>query len=145
MLVVLGIFSAGLLGLIIYFAVSPKSSRPLRLAALGALGLIGLSLVVCGIIIIRGPGEDSGDVPLPAIIEVQPQKKGGNLLDLIVFFAIFLLVLALIIYATIKNKGKKDAGSKKSQSSSIFSNDDQLNIHESDDEENEDSFEIETK
>ena len=88
MQVVLVILSVGLLGLIIYFAVSPKSSRLLRLTALVALVLIGLSLGICGIFLIKGPGETKEFIPL-VLQESQPQAKSSNTGAIITFFIVF--------------------------------------------------------
>ena len=144
MLVVLIILSAGLLGVIIYFAISPKSSKLLRLAALIALGLIGLSLVVAGIFIIRGPGDEPGDIPLPFMVDEQPQKKGSNLFDILIFLVVFLAVMGLLIFSALRGSKKKTQVAKKSEEASIFSDDDQLHLGEPE-EEIDDSFEIDTK
>ena len=143
MQVVLAIFSAGLLGLIIYFAVSPKSSRLLKRTALAALGLIGLSLGVCGIFLIKGPSNSPEIVPLPVFEESTPPVRSSNTLMIIVFFLIFLFVLGLIIFLSLRGQRKKGEEPKKDEKSPIFSNDDELNIQDLDDKE--DSFDIETE
>ena len=99
MQIVLIILSVGFLGLIVYFAFSPKSSRFLKLAALIALGLIGLSLGIAVVFILLGFGEGSGDVPLPFSLDApqNPVQRSSNIAELLVFLAILFSVLFLII------------------------------------------------
>ena len=109
MQVFLAILSVGLLGLIIYFAVSPKSSGLLRLAALIALGLIAISIGVCAIFLVRGPTEATDVIPLPFLppdADPQPERKGD--LPVIIGFLVLLLVLVgLIYYSSKKEKERK--------------------------------------
>ena len=143
MQVVLSVISLGLLGLIIYFAVSPKSSRILRLSAFAALGLIGISLVVCGIFIIRGPGESAEIIPLPVFEEAKPAAKSGNMATVVVFFIIFVLVLALIVFLAIRDQKKKGKGQVKGpEKEAAFSATDELEIEDPSINED-DSFDIE--
>ena len=98
MLIVLGILSVGLLGLIIKFAVSPKSSRQLRMAAIIALVLIVLSIGVCVIILIRGPSKTPGDFPLPVFQgDAQPVKK-NNLPAILSYVVLLLFIVGLMVY-----------------------------------------------
>jgi len=144
MQVVLIILSVGLTGLIIYFAVSPKSSRLLKITAFIALALSGLSLGVAGIFLIIGPGEGSEFIPLPVFQEFQPPPaKSGNTLAVVVFFMVFLGVLGLIIALALREQRKKDQKAKKAP---VFPDDAGLNDRLSIDGPNlkeEDSFEIE--
>ena len=121
MQVVLAILSVGLLGLIIYFAVSPKSSRLLRIVAIIALGLIGLSLGICSIFLIMGPSKDPGDIPLPAFLNAPkaPPKK-GNLVEILVFLVILALILALIIALVSRDHKKKAEAAKKPKPQPVF-------------------------
>jgi len=108
MLVVLIIISIGLLGLVIYFAVSKKSSRQLKLAAFIALGLIALALAVAGIFLLSGPGEDTHHIPLPVFQEAQIQPADdSNILEVVIFFLIFLLVMGLIVGLALKSQRRK--------------------------------------
>jgi len=129
MIVVLIILSLGLLGVIIYFAVSPKSTRLLRLSAIIALGVIGLSLVVCGIIIIIGPGESSDVISFPIFPDMpQPAKKITNVSDIIILI-ILLLFIGFVFYRAIKEQKKTPAVvPKKNEKSSIFQETDELDI-----------------
>jgi amino acid transporter len=114
MLVVLAILSVGLLGFIIYLALSPKSTRFMKLASLIALGLIGLSLGICAIFLIIGPGEDDGGVPFPVFSDAPPtQPRQTNIIETLVFFAVFLLIMGLIVTLAIRDRRKKEALPKK--------------------------------
>jgi hypothetical protein len=81
-----------LLGVIIYFALSPKSSKILRLTALGALGAIILSIVICAVIIITGMESTAKTPVMPDFFaeEAQPAAASANFLVLF-FLAVFLL------------------------------------------------------
>ena len=108
MQVVLIILSAGLLGMIIYFAASSSSSRLLKRVSIIAMGLIALSLVIAGILVIRGPGETE-EIVLPAVLGQQaPEASSTNYFGIIVFLLLFLLIIGLIIAVTHKNSQKKE-------------------------------------
>jgi len=116
MQVVLIILSVGLLGLIVYFAVSGKSSRHLKRAAFIALGLIALALAVAGILLLAGPGEGAHHIPLPGFQEAQPAPgEDSNILEIMIFLLVFLLVIGLIIGISLKNQRKKEGAQKKAQ------------------------------
>ena len=125
MLVVLAIISLGLLGTIIYFAFSPKSSRILKLASLGALGLIGLSLGICAVILIMGHGEDDGKIPIPVFADPPPtvQPKNSNIVETVVFFTIFFVIMLLIVFLVIRERKQKEAFvAKKPEAKAVFAN-----------------------
>ena len=114
MQVVMAILSAGLLGLIIYFAFSPKSSKLLRRVAIIALVLIGLSLGICSIFLIMGPSKDPGDIPLPPFLNTpKAAPKKGNLVEILVFLVILALIMALIIVLVSRDHKKKAEEAKK--------------------------------
>ena len=144
MQVVLIILSVGLLGVIIYFAVSPKSSRLLRLSSLIALGLIGLSLGVCGIFLIRGPGEEAADAFVPVFQETSSPSKSSNAGPIVAFLVIFAAIMALIVFLALRDQRKKGRGTKGGGKAPVFQKNDDLGLEETvgkiDDE---DSFEIE--
>lgn len=106
-------FSFGLLGMIIYFAVSPKSSRLLKLAARIALVLISLSLVIGGIFLVIGPGEGGDYIPLPVFLDQPPaEDQGNNIAGVVIFLLIFALIMGLVIYLSAKAHRKNDKSAK---------------------------------
>ena len=146
MLVFLAIISMGLLGLIVYFAVSPKSSRLLRLTAIIALGAICLSLAVCGIIIFIGPAEDQTANPLSLFSDITaPAEKKGNILEIIVIVAL-MIALGLVIAKAYRDQQKQAGKAKKAAKSPAFPGGDELDDLEMNapkkDEEFDDSFDL---
>ena len=149
MVVVLAILSLGLLGVIIYFAISPKSSRLLKLTALIALGVIGLSLMVCAILIIIGPKGDKETIPL-VLQDVAPQvKRDKNILDIIIIIGL-LLVVSLVIFKSMRDQKKSGLTLKKPEKPKLFQDGDDLVLNvkldnaEEDNDEDEESFDLST-
>ena len=129
--IVLIIFSVGLLGVIIYFVVSPKSSRLLRISGIIALGLIGLSLAVCGFFLIKGPSQGEVFLPLPFLPDDAPQPaKKTNIPVIISFLLVFLVILGLIVITSIKEKQRKYVPEKKVIKHEAFKTGDDLEIAE---------------
>ena len=101
------ILSLGLLGLIIYFAFSNKSSRILKLSAIGALALICLALIVCGFILIFGGGSDEDQITLPVFADAAPQQeRAAGPMDIILLL-VFLFGLAIVIYVAMKREKER--------------------------------------
>jgi hypothetical protein len=108
MQVVLVILSLTLLGAIIYFVVSPKSSRLLRVSGIIALVLIGLALGVCGIVLVRGPAEVEDAIPLPFLLDAEPKPKNKTNIGVIIgYFAAFAVIFGLVAYSAKKEKQRK--------------------------------------
>ena len=105
--IVFGIISVVLLGIIINFAVSPKSSRLLRLAAIIALVLIGLSVGVCGILLIRGSTQDPEAMPLPFLAESESKPEQNKNMPMIISFSAVFLFLAGLVFMTSLRESKK--------------------------------------
>jgi len=145
MQVVLIILSVGLLGLIVYFAVSPKSSRLLKLTAFIALGLIGLSIGVAGFFLIMGPGESEELIPLPVFHDAQPQAaSNSNLGPVIGFLVVFAIIMGLIVYLALREQRRKEKAPKSASKAPVFPVEEELNIDGPDMELGmEDGFEIE--
>ena len=147
MLVFLAIVSVGLLGLIVYFAISPKSSRLLRLAAIIALGAICLSLAVCGIIIFIGPSEDTSAIPLSVFADITvPAEQKTNVLEIVIILAL-MIGLGLVMAKAYKDQQKQAGKAKKAAASPVFSSSDDLDDLEmgtpkKDDDEFDDSFDL---
>ena len=145
MIVVLTILSLGLLGVIIYFAISPKSSRILKISAIAALSVIGISLLVCGILIIRGPSQDPAAVPFPVLADTPAPARKNNLADIIIL-AVMLLIVGFVIILAIRQKPKKAEAVKKPSGAPAFQDGEDLDIDLGDapeKKENDDSFDIE--
>ena len=148
MIVVLIILSLGLLGVIIYFAVSPNSSRLLRLSAIIALGAIGLALIICGIIILIGPGEDEDIISFPVFPDISPPTKKINNVSDIIILVVFLALISFVVYRAVKEQKKTPAATaKKAEKSPIFQDSDELDIDElskgTEEKDDEESFDIE--
>ena len=144
MIIVLSILSVALLGVIIYFAISPKSSRLLRMAAIIALSVIGLSLLICGFFIIRGPAQDPQAVPFPVLADTQAPERKGHIADLIILAVLIAVVSFVIFMATRKKPGKAQPAAKTAVSS-VFQDGDDLGIDLNDEpgeKENDESFDI---
>jgi Na+/melibiose symporter-like transporter len=108
MQVVLGIISLVLLGAIIYFVVSPKSSRLLKKSAIIALALIGLAVGVCGVFLVRGPAKVETEIPLPFLADAEPKPQNKTNIGVIIgYFAAFVIIFGLVAYSSRKEKGKK--------------------------------------
>ena len=112
MLVVLIILSVGLLGLTIFFAISRSSTRPLKLAAFIAMGLIALSLVVGGIFLIAGTGETEEPIPFQMPGTPAQEAQTGNVVEVLVFLLLFFVIMALVIGLTIREQRRKNAAGK---------------------------------
>ena len=144
MLVVGIILSLGLLGLIIYFAISRKSSRRLKFAAIIALACIGVSLIICGYFIIRGPGADKAALPFPALVDGPAPVKQRNIADLIIL-AVLVAVVGVVIFISLRDKRKKAEPAKR-KAEPVFQESDDLDIEIAESPVNnnsEDSFDIE--
>ena len=141
MLVVGIVFSVLLLGVIVFFAVSPKSSRLLRLTAIIALGLICVSLIISGIVIVIGPSEDPSIIVLPVFQDSAPEVKSGFRITDLLIILVILGVLSFIIVKALKDqknapkvepKSGKNAGLGdeilQSKSSSIDSDEDSFDF-----------------
>jgi flagellar basal body-associated protein FliL len=108
LIIVLSVLSLGLLGLIVFFFFSKKSSPALKRAALGALAAIALSLGVCGFIVIRGPAAPEAELYLPVVtVTDQPPAKSANTAGLLVFLVILAALLGVIIFLGMRDQRKK--------------------------------------
>jgi len=143
MQVVLGIISIILLGVIIYFVVSPKSSRLLRISGIIALGLIGLAVGICGVFLIRGPAEVKTEISLPFLTDADPKpEKKTNTGVVIGYFAAFAFIFGLVAYSSRKEKGKKDEPVKKAAKKEAFENVDKNKLDVGQEPGDDESFDI---
>jgi drug/metabolite transporter (DMT)-like permease len=126
MQVFLGIISVAFLGGIIYFLISPKSSRLLRMSAIIALALIGLAVGVCGVFLIRGPGEVDTMIPLPFLTDAEPKPKAKTNIGVILgYFVAFAIIFGFVAYSSKKEKGRKYEPVKKTVKKEVFQSTDE--------------------
>jgi uncharacterized membrane protein len=96
------------LGLIVYFALSKKSSRIVRLAALAALGAVILSVLVCGVILALSLEGGGGEPLMPdflAVEEPDPPSK-TNTFVLIVVMLLLLAFLGIVVFLSLREQRK---------------------------------------
>jgi uncharacterized membrane protein len=104
----------GFLGLIIYFALSKKSSRLVRLAALIALGAVILSVLVCGVIVILSLGEGGGEPRMPEFLAAgEPEPPAKTSTFVLVIVILFLLIfLGMVVVFSLKEQRKTETPEK---------------------------------
>jgi multisubunit Na+/H+ antiporter MnhB subunit len=97
-----------LLGVIIRFALSPRTDRLVKRAALIALGAIGLAILACMIMVIAGPEavveeEVFAGLPLaePVATGISPYR-----IYLLVLGSAMLALIGLIIFLALREKAK---------------------------------------
>jgi len=143
MQIVLAIISVALLGVIIYFVVSPKSSRLLRMSAIIALTLIGLAVGVCGVFLIRGPAEVDTGIPLPFLADAGPKPKAKSNIGVIIgYFVAFAILLGFVAYASRKEKGRKYEPVKKAVKKEAFPSADENKLDLGQTPDDDESFDI---
>jgi hypothetical protein len=110
MLYVIIPLSVVLLGVIVYFALSRRSSKIIRLSALGALGAIMLSIIICAIIVFAGRGSAGDEPVMPDFFATEPLPAApqGNFLALF-FLALFLLaLLGSVTFLSLKERKRQE-------------------------------------
>jgi hypothetical protein len=122
MQVVLIILSVILLGFIIYYAVSSKSSRIVKLSALIALGLIGLSLGVASIVlVVNSSNHDDEEPRLPVFLNPTAETpKKSNTVEIIIFLVFLAAIIGLIAVVTSRDRKIRQQEAKKAGPSRIF-------------------------
>ena len=100
------IISIALLGVMVYFALDKKSSFKMRLAALGAIALMILTVIICVII---GLSEKTVPIDPSTFIVGEPLevKEEGNSIIAILFSILFLLALFVVIVVLAMREHKK--------------------------------------
>ena len=88
----------GFLAGIIYLAVSRRSSRTIKLVALGALAVMVLAVIICLFFVfgVIKTGAAREYIPPDVDISQMPQAAGPNVVALIMFI-IFLIVLFILV------------------------------------------------
>jgi amino acid transporter len=109
MLIFLGILAVALLGGMIYTFLSRKSVKSIKLAALIALVLSGISLAVCGIFIVLGADTSSAEglYPVLTAVEEAPAGSGDDILVIAIILIILLAFFGFIIFLGLKDQKKK--------------------------------------
>ncbi|MDR0718493.1 MAG: hypothetical protein LBF78_02565 [Treponema sp.] len=108
MLIFLGVLAAALLGWLIYTFLSRKSVKSIKLAALVALVLSGISLAVCGVFIVLGTGTSSAKGPYPVLAALEEAPAGSDDDGLVIAIILILLLafFGFIIFLGLKDQKK---------------------------------------
>jgi hypothetical protein len=106
-LIILGVVMAG--G-VIYLAISKKSSFKIRIAALGALALMALSVIVCMVIYFKGAKAPKVFI-LPDALpsDIPPPQSETNIMMMVVFL-IFMIALVVGVSVVSMREQKKADG-----------------------------------
>ena len=96
-----------LLAGVVYFALAPQSSKMIRLAAIGALGLMIVTLVVCLIIFISAPEPQILVLPGTPESEIPPPPGHGNDIIAIISILILLVIFAAVLYISQKQQQRE--------------------------------------
>jgi drug/metabolite transporter (DMT)-like permease len=108
--IILTIVSAALLGFIVYFAFSPRSSKILKRAAIIALVLTTLSLAVCAFLLLSEPAASPGQVFVETTEQPPPVKKTSAAPVFIVLSLLLLFMFFIAFLAIREEKRKKGPG-----------------------------------
>jgi multisubunit Na+/H+ antiporter MnhF subunit len=109
MIIVGAIVSLALLAVIIRFALSPRTDRLVKRAALIALAAIGLAIVVCLALVIAGPRAEEEEEVFAGLPLAEPVAAAGNpnRMYLLVLGIIMLLFVGLVIVLSLREEKKK--------------------------------------
>jgi preprotein translocase subunit YajC len=110
-LVILGIIGAALLVMMFYFFLSRKSSKGLKLLALGALIVSGITMAVCGFFIAFGARAVEEEEILEQAILNEPAapEKTGGIVNFVIFLAVLVIFFGVIIFLGIRDQRKRAA------------------------------------
>ncbi|MDR2745999.1 MAG: hypothetical protein LBB77_01005 [Treponema sp.] len=101
-------FSVVLLGVIVYFALSRKSSKSLRLTALAALGAIILSVLICAIIILSGAEFGGKEPVMPDFLSLEPPPAPKGDFFVLFFLAVFIIAfLGVVIFLSLRERKRQ--------------------------------------
>jgi ABC-type phosphate transport system permease subunit len=110
MLFVIVPLSVLLLGCIVYFALSPGSSRTLRLAAVGALGASILAVLICVIILVAGMDRSAAEPVMPDFFNAEPPPAAeGNGAALLVVAAVLLAFLGTVVVLSLRERRRQES------------------------------------
>jgi fatty acid desaturase len=105
MIIVSVMVSLALLGVIVRFALSKSSEKPVKQAAVIALAAISLAVIVCLILVVSGPGaveEEPVFAGLPLAEPVQVDDPAAPFI--LVSGIVLLLFLGVVIFFALKDK-----------------------------------------
>ena len=94
---------------VIYLAISSKSSRIIKIVALCALGLMVLTVIVCMLIVfgvIQSGGSQPQMLPDAVLSDAPPPPPKPNILPVIMFSIVFILLFALVLVLSLRDKKK---------------------------------------
>jgi cbb3-type cytochrome oxidase subunit 3 len=112
-LVILGLV---ILAGIIYLAISKKSSFKIRVAALGALALMTVSVVVCMFIYFRGDkGPQMLILPDTLPSDIPPPQSESNIAMLVMSLIFMIALFVAVVMISLKEQ-KKAEGNKVEES-----------------------------
>jgi ABC-type Fe3+ transport system permease subunit len=108
-MVVLIILGVAVLGGVIFMAISKKSTFKIRLAALGALVLMALSVIVCVIIYFKGD-KTSNVLILPDTLpsEIPPPQPNTNVAMLVMLLIFVVALVVTVSVVSIREQKKAD-------------------------------------
>jgi len=106
-LVLLGL---GTLSVVIYMAVSRKSTFMVRIVALGALAIMVLAVIICLVVFFK-TGVKVEPVLLPDMLpsDIPPPSKGANALTM-VLFVVFLVALFVVVTVVALREQRRNDG-----------------------------------
>jgi hypothetical protein len=115
MIVVGAIVSLALLAMIIRFALSPKTDRLVKRAALIALAAIALAIIVCLVMALAGPGAEEEEEVFAGLPLAEPVAVAvdSNRVYMLVFGVIMLLFVGLVIFLSLREEKKKHSAQAK--------------------------------
>jgi hypothetical protein len=91
-------------------ALSKQAEKPLKLAAVIALGFIALSVIICLIMVVAGPAAEEEEPVFAGLPLAEPVRvENANGVYILLFGVILLLFLGLIIFLSLREQriGKK--------------------------------------
>jgi amino acid transporter len=109
MIIVGALVSLAFLAMIIRFALSPQTDRLVKRAALIALAAIALTIIVCLVMVIAGPGAEEEEEVFAGLPLAEPVVPAGNpnRVYMLVLGVIVLLFVGLIIFLSLREEKKK--------------------------------------
>lgn len=96
----------GLIGVMVYLALDRKSTFPTRMASLGALAVMILSIIICLVIIFTDNSVPVDESILIVGAPVETPEKKTNIAELVLMIIFLLILFALIAFLTFREHKK---------------------------------------